>query len=117
MLGSYLWCFTCEKSNSWRKWLPMTEFWYNKSFHASLGITLYEALYGVKPVPLNMGGLQDMIIPAAQNLLQQRSQVQHVLKENLNKAQQCMKYYADLKRTDSVLQVRDWVYLKLQPFK
>lgn len=40
-----------------------------------------------------------------------------VLKENLVKAQQRMKYFADLKRTDRVLAIGDWVYLKLQPYK
>lgn len=86
-LESYLRRFTCERPSSWRKWLPMAEFWYNTSFHTSMGITPYEALYGVKPIPLNMGALQDMIIPAAQDLLQQRGLVLQVLKENLIRAQ------------------------------
>lgn len=116
-LEAYLRCFTSERPHSWRKWLPMAEYWYNTSFHTSLGITPYEAVYGVKPVPLNMGCLQDMILPTAQNLLQQRVQVLQILKDNLIKAQQRMKYFADLKRTDRVLEVGDWVYLKLQPYK
>lgn len=95
----------------------MAEFWYNTSFHTGLGITPYEALYGVKLVPLNMGSLQDMVIPATQNLLPQRTHVLHTLKDNLVKPQQWMKYFADLNRTDRVLEVGDWVYLKLQPYK
>lgn len=71
-LESYFRCFTSDRPKSWRKWLPMAEFWYNTFYHTSMGITPHEALYGVKPVPLNMGSLQDMIIPAAQDLLQQR---------------------------------------------
>lgn len=116
-LESYLRCFTSERPNSWRKWLPMAEFCYNTSFHTSLGITPYEVVYGVKPVPLSMGNIQDMLIPAAQDTLQQRTQVVQVLRVNLNKAQQRMKYFADLKRTDRTLEVGDWVYLKLQPYK
>lgn len=46
-----------------------------------------------------------------------RTQVLQVLKDNLSKAHQIMKYFADLKRTYRVLQVGEWVYLKLQPYK
>lgn len=116
-LESYLRCFTSERPHSWKKWLPMAEFWYNTSFHTSFGITPHEALYGVKPIPLNMGSFQDMIIPAAQDLLQQRTLVLQVLKDNLVKAQQRMKYFADQKRTYRELLVGDWVYLKLQPYR
>lgn len=58
-----------------------------------------------------------MIIPTAQELLEQKVQVLQVLKDNLTKAQQRMKYFASLKRTDRVLTVGDWVYMKLQPYK
>lgn len=85
----------------------MTEYWYNTSFHTSLGITPYEAMYGVKLVPLSIVCLHDIILPSAQDLLQQRVQVLQTLKENLVKAQQRMKYFADLKSTDRVQEVGD----------
>lgn len=116
-LESYLRCFTSERPSSWSSWLSMAEFWYNTSFHTSLGITPHEALYGVKLIPLSMGSLQDMVMPAAQDLLSKRVQVLQTLKENLIKAQNRMKYFADAHRTDRVLQEGDWVYLKLQPYK
>ncbi|OIT30780.1 hypothetical protein A4A49_12843 [Nicotiana attenuata] len=40
-----------------------------------------------------------------------------VLMENLEKAQHRMKFYADRKRTERELELGDWVYLKLQPYK
>lgn len=58
-----------------------------------------------------------MIIPAAQDLLQQRTQVLQVLKENLVKTQNKMNYFADQKRSDRSFVVGDWVYLKLQPYR
>ncbi|XP_074373477.1 uncharacterized protein LOC141713803 [Apium graveolens] len=48
------------------------ELHFSSAYHPRL--TPYEALYGVKPVPLNFGSLHDMIIHAAQDLLQQRVQ-------------------------------------------
>ena len=32
--------------NSWEKHLPLVEFSYNNSFHTSIGMSPYEALYG-----------------------------------------------------------------------
>ena len=31
---------------SWEKYLPLVEFAYNNSYHSTIGITPYEALYG-----------------------------------------------------------------------
>lgn len=95
----------------------MAEFWYNTSFQISAGLTPYEALYGTKPVPLNLGEFQEMVIPASLNMLQQRMQVLQILKENLMKAQQRMKLFANNKRTERLLNIGDWVYLKLQPYR
>ena len=41
---------TCvmELHGSWDKHLPLMEFAYNNTFHSSLGMTPYEALYGRK---------------------------------------------------------------------
>jgi len=37
-----------EDSGSWDRCLPLIEFTYNNSFHSSIGMTPYEALYGRK---------------------------------------------------------------------
>jgi len=37
-----------ENSNSWDRYLPLIEFTYNNSFHSSIGMAPYEALYGRK---------------------------------------------------------------------
>ncbi|XP_075083029.1 uncharacterized protein LOC142166955 [Nicotiana tabacum] len=39
------------------------------------------------------------------------------LKENLQVAQTRMKFFVDRNRTDRNLEVGDWVYLKLQPYR
>ena len=38
-------------------------------------------------------------------------------KQNLLKANERMKYFADKKRVERVLSVRDMVYIKLQPYR
>ena len=66
-LEAYLRCFAGDRPCTWKKWLGMAEYWYNTSFHTSLGLTPYEALYGTKPITFSLGNLQDMIIPVAEN--------------------------------------------------
>ena len=35
-----------EFSGSWDRYIPLIEFSYNNSFHSSIGMTPYKALYG-----------------------------------------------------------------------
>lgn len=116
-LETYLRCFTCDKPTNWSRWIPMAEYWYNTSFHTSLAMTPFEALYGVKPVPIPLGPYVDSIIPAAVDMVQQHAAVMQNLKEHLVKAQHRIKQFADLHRSERTFQVGDMVFLKLQPYK
>ena len=49
--------------------------------------------------------------------LQDRDEALNQLKLQLLKAQQQMKYYADLKRKNVQFEVGDWVFLKLRPHR
>jgi hypothetical protein len=42
----YLCCFITAQPQQWAKWLPLCEFWYNTNWHASLGKSPFELLYG-----------------------------------------------------------------------
>ena len=46
---TYLHCFTSEEQHQWEKWLPLTEWWYNNSYHTASKMTPYEAVYGHAP--------------------------------------------------------------------
>ena len=54
---------------------------------------------------------------AVDTLLQQRQDVLALLKGNLVVAQEKMRLQADKHCTARSLQVGDWVYLRLQPYK
>ena len=94
-------------------WLPTAELWYNTNFHTNLQVTPFEALYGYKPNHIP-GPFHDSVIPAPASMLQDRLQVLSLIKENLAKGQNHMKFFADKHRTERTLQVGDWVFLKLQ---
>ncbi|KAA3466123.1 DNA/RNA polymerases superfamily protein [Gossypium australe] len=43
-----LWCCVLEFEGNYEKYLPLVEFAYNNSYHSSIKMALYEALYGRK---------------------------------------------------------------------
>ena len=56
-------------------------------------------------------------VEAMDHLLRTRPEVLSLLKQNLFTAQSRMKLQANQHRLDRSSEVRDWVYLRLQPYK
>jgi hypothetical protein len=46
--------FVHETPHQWCRWLPLADFWYNSSYHLSLGTSPFKALYGCEP---NLGAM------------------------------------------------------------
>lgn len=109
----YLRCMTSNKPFQWYKWLPMAEWWYNTTFHTATGMTPFKALYGVQPPTVNYHQEGTNKNPLIAEFVKERAATQQLLKENLQKSQERMKFYADKKRTEREFQVGDEVYLKL----
>jgi hypothetical protein len=99
------------------KWVPLVEWWYNTNFHTSLNTTPFEALYGYPPPQLRLGSVPKGINEAVNCELKDKHLTLRVLRENLIKAQSCMKKFADRKRSERTFKVGDWMYLKLQPYR
>ena len=51
-LESYLRCFASNHPKTWSLWVPWAEFWYNTTFHVSIGKTPFEVVYGRQPPAL-----------------------------------------------------------------
>jgi hypothetical protein len=49
-LEGYLRCFASDHPKTWSHWIPWAEFWYNSTFHVSIGKTPFEVVYG-RPAP------------------------------------------------------------------
>lgn len=45
----FLRCFISAHPQHWSKWISLCEFWYNTNWHASLGKSPFELLYGHPP--------------------------------------------------------------------
>jgi len=115
-LEIYLCCFVYACLIKWYEWLHLVEFWYNTSPHATLGKTPFEVLYGHSPRHFGIIDPSDCSVPDLAEWLQDRQDTMVLLQQHLLRAQQHMKATADKKRTERNFAIKDWVYLKLQPY-
>ena len=100
---------------SWDKNLSLMEFAYNNSFHSSIGMTPFEALYGRQcrtPLCWNEVGERELCGP---EIIHDTNEKIKVVRDRLKAAQSRQKSYADVRRMDLEFQVGDWVFLKLSP--
>ncbi|XP_026419476.1 uncharacterized protein LOC113315412 [Papaver somniferum] len=77
----------------------------------------FKALYRYEPPHLTFSSTFTSSVAAVKEYLQKRDGVLNLSRENLHKAQERMKPYADTKRVDRNFDVGDMVYLKLHPYK
>ncbi|XP_017644158.1 uncharacterized protein LOC108484769 [Gossypium arboreum] len=99
-LKNYLQCMTSETPAHWFQWLPLVEWWYNLSFHSSIQLTPYEALYGQTPLmhmPYLVGASTVAVVDRS---LQVKEAVRKLLQFCLRKAQTRMKHFTDKHFTD-----------------
>lgn len=76
-------------------------------------MTPFQALYGFPPPMVAESALPDSISEDSDTLLQSRDLALEVIKQNLLKAQQRMKHYADKNRQEISFVEGDMDYLKL----
>ena len=102
---------------TWDDHLPLVEFSYNNSYHASIGMPPYEALYGRKcrsPLHWEEVGERQILGP---ELVQQTKEAIELIRKRLVTAQNRQKQYADLTRKDMDFKEGEQVLLKVSPWK
>ncbi|KAL0278067.1 UNVERIFIED_CONTAM: Transposon Tf2-11 polyprotein [Sesamum radiatum] len=108
---------TMEFKGNWDDHLPLMEFAYNNSFHSSIGMAPYEALYGRRcrsPVCWDIEGLRQVEGP---ELVQETVEKIKIVKKCLKTAQDRQKSYADKHRREMEYEIGDKVFLKVSPWK
>uniref|UniRef100_A0A0V0IKE6 Putative ovule protein n=1 Tax=Solanum chacoense TaxID=4108 RepID=A0A0V0IKE6_SOLCH len=116
-IEQYMRCFVSESPHEWVPMLPWAEFRYNTTFYSFAEVTPLQALYGREPPTISRyvsGSAGDDLI---EKYMLKRDDVLVLLKNNLSKAQTCMKLYVDARRTDLQLEVGDWAFVKLKPYR
>ncbi|GKC29571.1 putative reverse transcriptase domain-containing protein [Tanacetum coccineum] len=100
--------------SSWDRHLPLVEFSYNNSYHASIKAAPYEALYGRKcrsPVCWSEVGDSQLTGP---EMIRETTEKIVQIKNRLLTARSRQKSYADVRRKPMEFQVGDMVMLKLE---
>jgi transposase InsO family protein len=68
--------YVMDNQTQWEKYLPLVEFAYNNSFHSSIGMPPYEALYG-RPcrMPLSWDRIEDRVTVGPELIQEMEEQV------------------------------------------
>ncbi|GKD29303.1 putative reverse transcriptase domain-containing protein, partial [Tanacetum coccineum] len=101
----------------WVKHLPLSEFSYNNSYHASIKVTPYEALYGRKCRSYVCWTEVREAQLTGPKMIQETTEKIVLIKQRIQAAQDRQKSYADLKRKPMEFEVRHSVMLKVSPWK
>ena len=108
---------TLEFKGNWDEHLPLVEFSYNNSFHSSIKMAPYQALYGQKcrtPSCWLEAGEKQFMGP---EIVHETAEKLKVIRERMLAAQDRQKSYADKKRRPITFEVGDSVLLKVSPWK
>ncbi|KAD5508373.1 hypothetical protein E3N88_16076 [Mikania micrantha] len=102
---------------SWDDHLPLVEFSYNNSYHASIGMPPYEALYGRRcRTPVCWGGVGQKEVGSKAAVIELTEKLQ-LVKARMKAAQDRQKSYADKRRRPIEFEVGNQVLLKVSPWK
>nr|GEW39770.1 putative reverse transcriptase domain-containing protein [Tanacetum cinerariifolium] len=103
--------------NGWERHLPLVEFSYNNSYHASIKAAPFEALYGRKfRSPICWAEFEDAQLTGPE-LIHEITKKNVQIKQRIQAPQDSQKSYADVRRKPLEFQVSDRVMLKVSPWK
>nr|GFB24296.1 putative polyprotein [Tanacetum cinerariifolium] len=101
----------------WVKHLPLAEFSYNNSYHASIKAAHYEALYGRKcRSPVYWAEVGESQLTGSE-LIQETTEKIVLIKQRMQAAQDRQKNYADRNQKPMEFEIEDRVMLKVSPWK
>nr|XP_027121331.1 uncharacterized protein LOC113738335 [Coffea arabica] len=100
--------------------MALVEFEYNNSYHSSIQMAPYEALYGRKcrsPIFWDEVGKRRVLDPVAVPWIEDAYEKLKVIRQRLQTAQSRQKSYADNRRKNLEFEVGDKVFLKVTPLQ
>ncbi|GJV02858.1 putative reverse transcriptase domain-containing protein [Tanacetum coccineum] len=101
----------------WEKHLPLVEFSYNNSYHASIKATPFEALYGRKcRSPVCWAEVGDVQLTGPEIIHETTEKIVQI-RQRLQAARDRQRSYANIRRKPLEFQVGDRVMLKVSPRK
>ncbi|GJV67197.1 putative reverse transcriptase domain-containing protein [Tanacetum coccineum] len=106
---------TCiiDFGNGWDKHLPLVEFSYNNSYHTSIKVAPFEALYGLKfRSPVCWAEVGDVQLTRPEIIHKTTEKIIQII-SIIQAARDRQKSYADVRRKPLEFQVGDKVMLKV----
>ncbi|GKB69772.1 putative reverse transcriptase domain-containing protein [Tanacetum coccineum] len=117
MLEDMLRACVIDFGSSWDRHLPLVEFSYNNSYHASIKAASFEALYGRKcRSPICWSEVRDSQLTGPKMIRETTEKIIQI-KKRLLTARSRQKSYADVRRKPLEFNVGDMVMLKVSPWK
>lgn len=75
-----------QNPKDWMNWLSMAEWWYNTTYHTSLKVSPFEALYAYHPSQIGELSLPRTLLPEARATVEEREKMTQQLRGNLLQA-------------------------------
>ena len=117
MLEDMLRGYVLDFSGSWDRYIPLMEFAYNNSYQSSIGMALYEVLYGRRcRTPMCWTELHEHKI-IGPNLVKDTEEKVWIIQQRLKAVSNRQRSYANLKRKDVEYEVGDKGFLKVSQWK
>jgi hypothetical protein len=107
-LETYLRCFSSEHPRKWYKFLHLAEYWHNSTFHSSIKMSPFEALYGRSPPSVLDYVRGHSANSEVDQTLAQRQQLLNTLKENLKRSRKKMEDQANKREEIVPLNLGTW---------
>ena len=106
-----------EFKSTWESHLPLIEFAFNNSYHSSIGMAPFEALYG-RPCrsPLCWAEVGDDKLLGPEMVRETNEKI-GIVREKMKTAQHRQKRYTDKRCKDLEFEVGDHVFLKVSPIR
>jgi len=104
-----------EQGGTWDSHLPLIEFTYNNSYHSSIGMAPFEALYGRRcrtPLCWFESGESVVLGP---NIVHQTTEKVKLIQEKMKASQSRQKSYHDKRRKDLEIQEGNHIFLIVTP--
>jgi hypothetical protein len=113
----YLRNYVGGQQRTWVRWLHMGEYCYNTTYHMSIKMSPFRALYGYDAPSFMETVFGDSRVPGAKDWVEESQRILQSVRENLQSAQNQQKIYADRHRVERSFEVGDLVFLRLQPYR
>jgi hypothetical protein len=113
----YLRNYVSGQQRTWVRWLHLREHCYNTTFHMSIAMTPFRALYGYDAPTLIDLVFGESRSPKAKDWITESQEILKLVKENLQTTQNRQKMTADRHKIEHSIEVGDLVFLRLQPYR